>query len=133
MTEYGRIHTDGSRSGGQPTVATQKARDMVLEVLRESELPRELTPITREYWKALCRAIEQHEAFRQKVSDAAEVYEEMGCPMGWEGFEQFIIRKPDPLVEIMEVLNGEWTPEDYAKEIRAALDARGLEIREKGQ
>jgi hypothetical protein len=108
MTEYGRIHTDGSRSGGQPVIKTQHCPN--------------------------CEATEQklHD-FRQKVSDAAEVYEEMGCPMGWEGFEQFIIRKPkpDPLVEIMEVLNGEWTPDEYANAIRAALDAAGFEIREK--
>jgi hypothetical protein len=41
--------------------------------------------------------------------------------------------KPDPLVDIVEWLGGEWTPEEYVKEIRAALDARGFEIREKGQ
>jgi hypothetical protein len=110
MTEYGRIHTDGSRSGGQPVIKTQHCPN--------------------------CEATEQklHD-FRQKVSDAAEVYEEMGCPMAWEGFEQFIIPKPkpksDPLVEIMEVLNGEWTPDEYANAIRAALDAAGFEIREK--
>jgi hypothetical protein len=39
--------------------------------------------------------------------------------------------KPDPLVDIVEWLGGEWTPEEYAEEIRAALDARGFEIREK--
>lgn len=39
--------------------------------------------------------------------------------------------KPDPLVDIVEWLGGEWTPEEYVKEIRAALEARGLEIREK--
>ena len=112
----------------------QKARDMVLEVLWESELPYEPTPITREYWKALCRAIEQHEAFRQKVSDAAEVYEEMGCPMGWEGFEQFIIPKPkpDPLVDAMAEL-AYIEPKLSADKLRAALEARGLEIREKGR
>lgn len=43
------------------------------------------------------------------------------------------VGKPDPLVDIVEWLGGEWTPEEYVKEIRAALDARGLEIREKGQ
>lgn len=43
------------------------------------------------------------------------------------------LSKPDPLVEIMEVLNGEWTPDEYAKEIRAVMESRGLEIREKGQ
>lgn len=114
----------------------QKARDMVLEVLWESELPYEPTPITREYWKALCRAIEQHEAFKQKVSDAAEVYEEMGCPMAWEGFEQFIIRKPDPLVKVLNEISHEGGFDNfnhYAHRLRAALGAVGFEIREKGQ
>ena len=81
-------------------------------------------------YTALCRAIEQHEAFKRKVSDAAEVYEEMGCPMAWEGFEQFIIPapKPDPLDEIMgEFL---WSPK-ATDDLRAALEARGLEIRSK--
>ena len=41
--------------------------------------------------------------------------------------------KPDPLVDIVEWLGGEWTPEEYVKEIRAALEARGLEIREKSK
>ena len=81
--------------------------------------------------EALCRALEQHEAFKQEVSDAAQVYEEMCWPMWWEGFERFIIPapKPDPLVEIIELLNGEWTPDEYANAIRAALEARGLKIR----
>ena len=78
-----------------------------------------------------CEATEQklHD-FRREVSDAAEVYEEMGCPMAWEGFEQFIIRKPDPLVGVMEKLGWYNAPTD-ADDLRAALDALGLEIREK--
>ena len=47
---------------------------------------------------------------------------------------RFIIAKPDPLVEVLhEVDTGpEWdSPEDYCNKIRAALEARGLEIREK--
>jgi hypothetical protein len=65
MTEYGKIHTDGSRSGGQPVFITEKAHTMVLEVLAEWGLkpdtttPQQLTVATTE---ALCRAIEQHEA-----------------------------------------------------------------------
>jgi hypothetical protein len=48
---------------------------------------------------------------------------------------RFIIPKPkpDPLGKIMEALDGEWTPDEYAKEIRAALKACGFEIREKGR
>jgi len=94
--------------------------------------------------EALCRAIEQHEAFKQEVSDAVEKANtptEILCLCGRKNavafirLDQFIIPKPkpDPLVEIMEVLNGEWTPDEYAKTIRAKLDALGFEIREKGQ
>jgi len=65
--------------------------------------------------------------FRQEISGAIDAY--------WinppEHFDRFIIPKPDPLVEIMEVLNGEWTPDECAKDIRAALGKLGFEIREK--
>jgi hypothetical protein len=80
---------------------------------------------------ALSRAIEQHEAFKQKVSDAAKVYNEVGAPMGWEGFDQFIIPKPDPLVDVLADTFGASLID--ADELRAALDALGFEIREKGQ
>ena len=86
--------------------------------------------------EALCRAIEQHEAFRQEVSDAVVEYfgqKHLDVILAGHLLSRFIISKPkpDPLVKIMEALDGEWTPDEYAKEIRAALDARGLEIREK--
>jgi hypothetical protein len=88
---------------------------------------------------ALYLSIEQHEAFKQEVSDV--VYRSLmsiakNCVADAAGdLSRFIIPKPkpDPLVEIMEVLNGEWTPDEYAKTIRAKLDALGFEIREKGQ
>ena len=83
--------------------------------------------------EALCRAVEQHEAFRQEVSDALKKY----FSMDWNthnmvsDLHRFIITKPDPLVEIMKelVLTARMTSGD----LRAALEARGLEIREKGQ
>ena len=68
MTEYGRIHTDGSRSGGQPMPATEKAHAMVLEVLAEWGMAlrhttaQQLAVATTE---ALCRAIDQLEDLRQ--------------------------------------------------------------------
>lgn len=70
MTEYGKIHTDGSRSGGQPVVATQKAHTMVLEVLKEwgiavrSATAQQLAVATTE---ALCRALDQLEDLRQST------------------------------------------------------------------
>jgi hypothetical protein len=83
-------------------------------------------------WIALYRAIEQHEAFKQKVSDAAKVYNEVGAPMGWEGFDQFIIPKPkpDPLVETLKNMDAVM---ERLEAFRAALEALEIEIREKGQ
>ena len=96
------------------------AKEMGLVQLRilDTDLPGE---------RALCRAIEQHEAFRQKVSDALVMYspENRNPALG-----RFIINKPDPLVEVLKEVAW-YDNEITAKELRAALEARGLEIREK--
>ena len=83
---------------------------------------------------ALSRAIEQHEAFKQEVSDAVETYK-ADNPFTYNAFllDRFIIPKPkpkpDPLVEVLKelVLTTRMTSGD----LRAALEVRGLEIREK--
>jgi hypothetical protein len=89
---------------------------------------------------ALCRAIERHEAFKQEVSDAVEaVRAYYKVPM--RELDDFDIPKPkpDPLVDIFDecfnqdVLEGETWSESMARKTKAALKARGLEIREKGQ
>ena len=84
--------------------------------------------------------IEQHEAFRQEVSDAVEAYLKWSdeCLLAkWDGFDRFIIAKLDPLADAVESVlsgfEGRKHAESYANQIRAALAARGLEIREKGQ
>ena len=87
--------------------------------------------------EALCRAIEQHEAFQQEVSDALVWYfgSKEGCVS--DALRDFIIPapKPDPLADAVEsVLSGFESrkhAESYANQIRAALEARGLEIRSK--
>jgi hypothetical protein len=85
--------------------------------------------------EALCRAIEQHEAFKQEVSDAVEEY--YSRPYDFPAISQsFIIPKPqpDPLVVLCDHIGlGHTDTEDMANDLRAALEARGLEIREKGQ
>ena len=106
---------------------------------------------------ALCRAIEQHEAFRQEVSDAMKLLseeheafrQEVSDAVGWWNMEyllgddlrkdmaRFIIHEPDPLVEVIADYKrtkgtGEYaTNKDMADALRAALAARGLEIKEK--
>jgi hypothetical protein len=87
---------------------------------------------------ALLRAIEQHEAFKQEVSDI--VYAHVNATNetsadAWEKLKTLIIPKPkpDPLVEAIEKCAAQMhlTSEDAAKELCAALDALGFEIRSK--
>jgi len=81
--------------------------------------------------EALCRAIEQHEAFKQEVSDALHVWYDGTYP---PVLDRFIIPapKPDPLVDVLKALPvGRVSLETYSRNVRAALDAAGFEIREK--
>ena len=117
-----------------------KARALVADVVTETRpdytgSPWNSSTILNE---ALYRAIEQHEAFKQKVSDAVTALLDRflgdGLSQGVINghLHQFIIPapKPDPLDEIMgEFL---WSPK-ATDDLRAALEARGLEIREKGK
>lgn len=119
----------------------KKALALMHEVRLERRMPLRTVWLDRPgrlSHEALCRAIEQHEAFRQEVSDAVE-----SCIMrlskGRDGLTaqtlaRFIIAKPDPLVEAwLEAFPGnhiEDAREECAK-ISAALAARGFEIREK--
>ena len=85
---------------------------------------------------AHARAIEQHEAFRQEVSDAVEGFyrdNPYEIPCYCDDLKRFILAKPDPLVEaIREMALTDATPED-ADRLRAALAARGLEVRKIGE
>jgi hypothetical protein len=93
--------------------------------------------------EAQCRAIEQHEAFKQEVSDAITalldrfVGDSLSQGVINGHLHSFIIRKPDPLVEVIKAMRDEPTPyvnsEVYANRIHKKLDALGFEIREKGQ
>ena len=81
--------------------------------------------------RALLRALEQHEAFRREVSDAVEelavcVYEDSSSIVR-RYMGRFIIPQPDPLVEVLSDI-GTIDPNGAAKDLRAALAARGLEI-----
>ena len=78
---------------------------------------------------ALCRAIEQHEAFRQEVSDAvSEIAKAWGtADPAWGYLRQFFIAKPDPLVEIMNEM-GFGFSKTASEEFRAALAKRGGKI-----
>lgn len=119
----------------------QKAQAMVNGVLEERGI-RGFCIFNRQTGaveEALCRAIEQHEAFRQEVSDAVEMALKNYPPNFLrEHLHQFIIPKPepDPLVDVLLEMDLSSDPEDGqhdAKWLRIKLDALGFEIREKGQ
>jgi hypothetical protein len=121
MSEYGKIHTDGSRSGGQPVGDPLTCRACAQNRGTILQLKRELAD------------------FKQKVSDALVDYfgEHLVAEDGGDTLASFIIPKPkpDPLVEAMKKM-GWYLSESFltdAEKFRDALDARGWEIREKGQ
>jgi len=85
------------------------------------------------------KGIEQHEAFKQKVSDIVKAYVNGAGKNGgideWVNLKSLIISKPkyDPLVDVAESLGYFNTAaQGWAGDVRAALDDLGFEIREKG-
>ena len=93
----------------------------------------ELANSTGTYKKALFRAIEQHEAFKQEVSRVMTYFKAL-YPTLPTDYDRFIIPapKPDPLVEIAEAWGLHNTvAKSWVEDLRAALDALGFEIREK--
>lgn len=80
--------------------------------------------------QALCRAIEQHEAFKREVSDAID--SSVLTPETEAHLSRFIIAKPDPLVEAIQAADeahpGWESASDYAQHLRAAIEARGGRI-----
>lgn len=111
----------------------QKALALVNEVLAEGNEGRNEQHI-RGYsaaFEALCRAIEQHEAFRQEVSDAVEKLlvwpsiRSQGIIV--DSVARFIIAKPDPLVEALWEA-GFAHNKDTAANLRAAIEKRGGKI-----
>jgi hypothetical protein len=87
-------------------------------------------------YEALCRAIEQHEAFRQEVSDALSVYQKAASTQQrsliWDALTRFIIAKPvDPLVDVwLEAFPGNHVDDarDECAKISEALAKRGGKI-----
>lgn len=123
------------------TDVEQKALALLNEVLAE-RVHWQMTGTRAENasLEALCRAIEQHEAFRQEVSDALIDYfgGHLVAEDGGDALASLVIPKPkpDPLVRVInEVIyaqpHGDIDEVRMAHDFRAALDAAGFEIREK--
>jgi len=82
-------------------------------------------------------AIEAHEAFRQEVSDIVEEFNKRIASHGiaglreshWRNLNNLIITEPDPIAEAWIEATGNTVG---MGPLNAALEARGLEIREKG-
>lgn len=132
-----------SRTGGRrPVTETeQKALALMNEVRRERGLCDVSLENNRAGYsgvEALCRAIEQYDAFRQGVSDAVEEYfgpKHLDVILAGHSLARFITPKQvDPLVAALnDMKDGRAGPttESYAACLRAAIEKRGYEIREK--
>ena len=90
------------------------------------------TPTYQDAFNAICRAIEQHEAFKQEVSDAVTGFDEYGTEAAWEKLSRFIIPKTDPVQDAIHEL-GKLSRSISSDDLRAALAARGLEVRKIGE
>jgi len=121
------------------TEIERKALALVNEVCRETDWPT-YGAIDRDYpfTEALCRAIEQHEAYKQEVSDAVELanmrVKELKRNTSYivNHMQQYIIPKPvDPLVEALAEATGQgenYIDERDANALRAAIEKRGGKI-----
>ena len=82
-------------------------------------------------YEALCRAIEQHEAFRREVSDACKKWTEanVNCREPHD-LDRFIIAKPkpDPLIEAIQDMALTDANQSDADRLREALAKRGGRI-----
>ena len=114
------------------TEIEQKALALAIEVREDAKM--RLCPdptLLFGNWEALCRAIEQHEAFKQEVSDVM-TYIKALYPTLPRNFNRFIIPKPKPdaLAEAPES-TGVYDAEvkDLSEEIRAAAKHLAEEIR----
>lgn len=123
----------------------QKALALLNEVRKEQGYPPAKWDSLDVEWltiETIGRAIEQHEAFRQEVSDAVELANDRVKSLA--GNTAFIVNhmqcfiipapKPDPLVDVlleMELSSDLQESQHDAIEIRKALDKLGFEIREK--
>ena len=115
----------------------KEALALLNEVAAERGVSLPLVTIDRGLFvhEALCRAIEQHEAYKQEVSDAVEMISNTSVSDNvWRSWvecilEKFILPKPtvDPLIEALTKA-GWGMPETNAKELRAALGAVGFKI-----
>jgi len=113
------------------TKIEQKALALAIEAREDDKM--RLCPdstLTFSNWEALCRAIEQHEAFKQEVGFAlSNEWHNLhyGAKRNLDRF-RIPLPKPDPLVETLKNMDAVM---ERLEAFRAALEALEIEIREK--
>ena len=102
MTEYGRIHTDGSRSGGQPIVKTQHCPNCEAQAAEIERLRVEAkAQFDRGYYDGCANPIVRYDALREALEDL------LHAVCGEKGFAQAVRRDsgriyPWPALDLAE-------------------------------
>lgn len=110
MTEYGRIHTDGSRSGGQPTQADTDAMESILwvdtiiddkEAIAKAFARHHQHGYDQGYYDGCANPIARHDALREALADL------LHAVCGEKGFAQAVRRDsgriyPWPALDLAE-------------------------------
>jgi hypothetical protein len=103
MSEYGRIHTDGSRSGGQPVLKTQHCPNCEAQAAEIEHLRAEAEAhYDRGYYDGSTHPIVRHDALREALADL------LHAVCGEKGFAEAVRRDsgriyPWPALELAEV------------------------------
>jgi len=114
------------------TEIERKALALVTKVAEDQGKPWCIERINRSMIldESICRAIEQHEAFRKEVSDAVTDYVNHG-KMSYAKLLSFIIPTPDPMVEAL--MATAWhNPEQPDRRVlyRGTFEAHAASLRE---
>ena len=101
MTEYGRIHTDGSRSGGQPLIKTQHCPNCEAQAAEIERLRVEAqAQFDRGYYDGCANPIVRYDALRDALQHCADAIASWAKKP--EGADPWLSGALDNALEVLE-------------------------------
>ena len=101
MTEYGRVHTDGSRSGGQPLIKTQHCPNCEAQAAEIERLRVEAqAQFDRGYYDGCANPIVRYDALRDALQHCADAIASWAKKP--EGADPWLLGALDNALEALE-------------------------------